>query len=178
MRPNIFNRIVASLFLLVFLASIFYLTSVIVRIPSIGAVLLEESGHRYFVKSIEPAGQAEVKGIKIGDQVLEVDGKPVQEFENVKKYNSIEYADYVLVLHNDNVAQKIEFPKGWTGDHSLWELLIQLYIPGVSLIIFCAFSGFLYAKRRNDKAAIFLILFFISIGLSYYSSAADRKSVV
>ncbi|WP_054026667.1 ATP-binding protein [Bacillus sp. FJAT-28004] len=176
MRPNLFNRIVAILFLLVLLASVLYLTSVIVRIPSIGAVLVEEPGHRYFVKSIEPAGQADVKGIEIGDQILEVNGNSVQDFEYVKKYNSIESADYVLVLHKDKVTQKIEFPKGWTGDHSLWELLIQLYIPGVSLIIFCAFSGFLYAKRRNDKAVIILILFFISIGLSYYSSAASSRS--
>ncbi|MGO4348271.1 ATP-binding protein [Paenibacillus sp. MCAF9] len=176
MRPNLFNRIVAILFLFVLLGSVLYLTSVIVRIPSIGAVLVEEPGNRYFVKSIEPAGQADVKGIEIGDQILEINGNSVQEFEYVKKYNSIESADYVLVLHKDKVTQKIEFPKGWTGDHSLWELLIQLYIPGVSLIIFCAFSGFLYAKRRNDKAVIILILFFISIGLSYYSSAASSRS--
>ncbi len=176
MKLTLLNRIIATLFLAVFLTSLFYLTSVIVRIPSIGAVLIKESGDRYMVKSIEPAGQAELKGIQIGDQILEVNGKPVREFRNVKKYNSIEYADHVLILHKDNVQQKIAFPKGWTGDHSLWELLIQLYIPGISLVIFCAFSGFLYVKRRNDKAAIMLILFFISIGISYYSSAASYRS--
>ncbi len=176
MRPTRLNRFISILFLLVLLASLFYLTAVIVRVPSIGAVLIEEPSDRFYVKSLEAAGQAEVKGIRVGDQILEVNGKPVGEFENVRKYNSIEYADNVLVLHRDNVEQVIYFPKGWTGDHSLWELLIQLFIPGISLVIFCAFSGFLYVKRRHDKAAVMLILFFVSIGICYYSSAASNRS--
>ncbi|WP_419871661.1 ATP-binding protein [Candidatus Pristimantibacillus sp. PTI5] len=176
MKPTLLNRIIVILFLAVFLSSLLYLTSVIVRIPSIGAVLIKDSSDRYIVKSIEPAGQAEVRGIRVGDQILEINGNPVEEFRNVEKYNSIEYADNVLILHKDNVQQEIAFPKGWTGDHSLWELLIQLYIPGISLVIFCAFSGFLYVKRRNDRAVIMLILFFISIGISYYSSAASYRS--
>ncbi|OBZ08666.1 ATP-binding protein [Bacillus sp. FJAT-26390] len=176
MRPTFLNRIVAILFLAVLLSSVVYLTSVIATIPSIGAILINDSSDNYIVKSIEPAGQAEVKGIRVGDRILEVNGEPVNEFRNVKKYNSIEYADNVLVLHKDNSQQEITFPKGWTGEHSLWELFIQLYIPGISLIIFCAFSGFLYVKRRNDRAAIMLILFFISIGISYYSSAASYRS--
>ncbi|WP_424767973.1 ATP-binding protein [Paenibacillus sp. sgz302251] len=176
MKTSPLNRTLAILFLVAFLAILLYLTAVIVRIPSIGAVLLEASGERYFVKSLEPAGQAQIKGIRVGDEILEVNGRPVSDFENVKKYNSIEYADTVLVLHRDNVKQEIAFPKGWTGDHSFFELFIQLYIPGISLVIFCAFSGFLYEKRSHDKAAILLILFFISIGLSYYSSAASSRS--
>ncbi|WP_139992759.1 ATP-binding protein [Paenibacillus paridis] len=176
MKPTVLNRMIAILFLAIFLASLLYLTSVIVRVPSIGAVLIQDTDDRYIVKSIEPAGQAEVKGIRVGDQILEVNGQPVEEFRNVKKYNSIENADNVLLLHKDNVQQAISFPKGWTGDHSLWELLLQLYIPGISLVIFCAFSAFLYVKRRNDKSVIMLILFFISIGISYYSSAASYRS--
>lgn len=176
MKPTFFSRIIAILFLAVLLSSVVYLTSVIATIPSIGAILINDPNDHYIVKSIEPAGQAEVKGIRVGDRILEVDGRPVEDFRNVKKYNSIEYADNVLLLHKDNTRQLIYFPKGWTGEHSLWELLIQLYIPGISLIIFCAFSGFLYVKRKNDKAAIMLILFFISIGISYYSSAASYRS--
>ncbi|RCW44294.1 ATP-binding protein [Paenibacillus prosopidis] len=175
MRSTLSNRILLILFLAVLAASLLYLTAVIVRIPTIGAVLSKEPDNRYIVKSIEPAGQAELKGIRVGDQILEVNDRPVDEFQNVLKYNSIEYADHVLVLHKDKVQQLISFPKGWSGEHSVWELMIQLYIPGISLVIFCAFSGFLYAKRRNDKAAIMLILFFISIGISYYSSAASYR---
>lgn len=175
MRSSLLNRILLILFLAVLASSLLYLTAVIARVPTIGAVLSKEPGDRYFVKSVEPAGQAEVRGIQVGDQILEVNDQPVNEFENVLKYNSIEYADHVLVLHKDNVQQLIAFPKGWSGEHSIWELMLQLYIPGISLVIFCAFSGFLYVKRRNDKAAIMLILFFISIGISYYSSAASYR---
>ncbi|MCA0756695.1 PDZ domain-containing protein [Paenibacillus sp. N4] len=176
MRATLLNRFITILFLVLFLSTLVYLTAVIVRIPSIGAVLVKGPEEQYFVKSVEPAGQAVIKGIRPGDQILEVNGKPVSEFENVIKYNTIEYADHVLLLHKNNERQEIYFPKGWTGEHSLWELLLQLYIPGISLVIFCAFSAFLYVKRRNDKAVIILILFFISIGISYYSSAASYRS--
>lgn len=175
MRTTLLNRIIVILFLAVFVSLLFYLTAVTVRIPTIGAVLENRPNQSYFVKSIEPAGQAEVRGILVGDQILQVNNEPVTEFKNVLKYNSIEYADSVLVLHKNSTQQHISFPKGWSGEHSVWELMLQLYIPGISLVIFCAFSGFLYVKRRNDKAAILLILFFLSIGLSYYSSAASYR---
>jgi two-component system sensor histidine kinase ComP len=176
MKPTLLNRSITFLFLAVFLLTVFYITSVIIRIPSIGAVLTIDAGGNYYVKSIEPAGQATMKGIRAGDQLLEVNGKPANEFHNVLRYNTIEYADNVLVRHKNNEEQLFDFQKGWNGEHSLWELTLQLYIPGISLVIFFAFSAFLFIKRRYDKSVLLLIVFFISIGISYYSSAASYRS--
>jgi Signal transduction histidine kinase len=173
MKPTIWNRSLVILFLLSFVTCVVYLTVTIVRVPAIGAVLtLDRDGH-YYVHSFEPAGQAQIRGIQIGDRILEVNGNPVHEFDNVIKYHALESADSVLVLHRNQSTELIEFSQAWSSDRSLPELMIQLYIPGISLIVFCAFSGFLFHKKKSDPAAMMLILFFISIGLSYYSSSAS-----
>lgn len=56
------------------------------------------------------------------------------------------------------------------------EWLMHLYIPGIPLLIFITFSFLLYMKRKHDPAAIMLIYFFFSIGMSYYSSTASHLS--
>lgn len=170
------NRILAILFVIAFAAILFYLTVVIVRIPSIGALLTKEADDVYVVRSVEPAGEAVISGIRPGDRIVEVNGEPAHLYDNVLKYNSLEAADNVLVDHRDGTSALIHFAKGWTNEHSTSELLLQLYIPGISLLIFFAFSGFLYVKRKNDPAVLMLILFFMSIGICYYSSAASSRS--
>lgn len=176
MRPTLTNRISAILFITTFIIMLFYLTFVIVRIPSIGAVLEKVSDNTYIVRSVEPAGQAKIMGIAAGDRVIDVNGHPAQNYSNVAKYNSLEYADTVTIEHADGIQEVIQFSKGWSGEHSTMELLLQVYIPGISLLIFSAFSAFLYVKRKDDQAAIMLILFFMSIGICYYSSAASHRS--
>lgn len=173
MKSTRLNKIIVILFLFLVAATVTYLTAVILQTPSIGVVLDKQGSELYVVDSIEPAGQGYMMKMHIGDRVVEVNGAPAHLYHYVTKYLSIEYADNVLLEKADGEQVFIEFSKLWSGEHSMPELLVQLYIPGISLILFFAFSVFLYMKRRNDPAAITLILFFISIGISYFSSAAS-----
>jgi two-component system sensor histidine kinase ComP len=176
MKSYIPNRVIFLLFLLVLITILSYLTIIIVREPFIGAEVVKNDDGQFVVKLVEPAGQAVFKGIRAGDLIMEVNGDPAGQYKNVIKFNSIEMADTVIVKHLDGNVQRMTFTGGWTGDHSNWELLIQLYIPLISFLLFSALSIFLYMKRRNDGAALMLILFFVVIGLSYYSSAASYRS--
>lgn len=169
-------RISAPLFLAAFLVILLYLTFTIIKEPFIGVELVEGSKGEYFVKALEPAGQAVSKGILVGDKIITVNGAPAGDYSNVKKFFSIEKSSAVLVEHSSKEQQLIVFNRGWYGDHSSWELFIQLYIPLISLILFAGFSSFLYSKRKNDNAALMLMLFFATIGLCYYSSAASYRS--
>lgn len=173
MKSNPMNRLTALLFLLLFVATTVYLTAVIIRVPSIGTYVVPENNGGFFVVSVAPGGQAKMKGLMVGDQVLEINGEPADRFPNLLKYDSLEDADNVLIQRKDGTRELITFAKAWSGEHTALELLLQLYIPGISLFVFCAFSAFLYVKRSQDPAAIMLILFFSSIGISYYSSSAS-----
>lgn len=176
METNNRNRTLLLLFLIVLLTLLTYLTITIVREPFIGAEILHTDNGEYVVKLVEPAGQAVIKGIRPGDRIVMVNGKPAGQYENAIKFNSIEMANSVVVMHLDGIEERITFMGGWSGDHTGWEMLIQLYIPLISFVIFSALSIFLYLKRKNDAAALMLMLFFVAIGLSYYSSAASYRS--
>ncbi|MDQ6420099.1 ATP-binding protein [Paenibacillus sp. LHD-117] len=173
MKSTPIKRLTAFLFLCLFASLIVYLTAVIIRVPSIGAYVVPQNNAGFFVVSTAPAGQAKMKGLQVGDQIVEINGKPAGQFPNLSKYDSIEEADDILVMRRGGSTELITFAKAWSGEHTAIELLLQLYVPGISLFVFSAFSAFLYVKRKNDPAAIMLILFFTSIGISYYSSAAS-----
>lgn len=176
MKTNIRNRAAFLLILLAILTVISYITVIIVREPFIGAEVYQSDKGEYVVKLVEPAGQAIIKGIKAGDIILTINGVPAAQYQDANKFNWIEKAETVLVKHSDGTKRFIKFVRGWNGDHSSWEMFIQLYVPLTSFLIFSALSLLLYMKRRNDKAALMLISFFVFIGLSYYSSGATYRS--
>lgn len=176
MKSSLVSRMFLPVFLIILITIFAYLTIIIVDKPFIGADIIKSDSGDYVVKIVEPAGQAVIKGIRPGDKVLMVNGEPAGQYENTDKFNSIEMANSVLVRHSNGTEQLITFTGGWSGDHTGLELLIQLYIPLASFVLFSALSFFLYFKSKNDPAAIMLVLFFIIIGLSYYSSAASYRS--
>ncbi|ACS99710.1 PDZ domain-containing protein [Paenibacillus sp. JDR-2] len=112
-RPTL--RISAPLFLITFLVILLYLTLTIIKEPFIGVELVEGSKGDYFVKALEPAGQAISKGILVGDKILSVNDAPAGQYSNVKKFFSIEKSDSVLVEHSNKDQQLIEFNRGWYG---------------------------------------------------------------
>ncbi|MDQ0063526.1 ATP-binding protein [Paenibacillus harenae] len=176
MSTNTRNRAAFLLLLVAILTILTYITVIIVREPFIGAEVFRNEAGEYVVKLVEPAGQAQIKGIRAGDVILTVNGVPAAHYQNANKFNWIEKAEDVSIRHSDGTMQSITFTRGWDGDHSSWEMLIQLYVPLTSFLIFSALSLLLYMKRRNDKAALMLISFFVIIGLSYYCSAATYRS--
>lgn len=166
----------AILSLIILIWIVIYLTVVIVKVPTIGVDLYKDRSGHYIVANVDQGSRADFLGIRNNDLILKVNNEDVNEFKNVRKYAYIEGADSVFVKHQDGREQLIDFKSHWSGNHSNWDLLIQLYTPGASLFVFSAFSVFLYGKRKNDKAALLLIAFFLSIGLSYYSSSASIRA--
>lgn len=169
-----------TLLLFLFLSGLFallgYLTMVIISDPFIGVVTVKNSQGEYLVESLQPAGQAVLKGIHVGDVIEEVNGKPADQNVNIIKFSSVERVESIVVGGKTGESRKVTFNRGWNGDHTGLELLIQLYLPWASLLLFLGLSSFLYKKRKNDSAAIMLILFFLAIGLSYFSSAAAYRN--
>jgi len=162
--------------LLAIIAIVLYLVNVVVSQPFIGAEIVQTKDGNYEVKQIEPAGQALIKGIQQGDRVLLVNGQPAGLYKNVIKFGTVEMAETIRIERPNGVQEDIQFTGGWSGDHSNWEKLIQLYIPLASFVLFFSLSIFLYMQRRNDRAALMLMLFFVAIGLSYFSSVASYRS--
>ncbi|WP_338552942.1 ATP-binding protein [Paenibacillus sp. KS-LC4] len=170
------RKLLVSFFLSGLFALLCYLTIVIINDPFIGAVTVKNDQGQYLIESLEPAGQAVIKGLNVGDIVQQVNGQPTDQNRNIIKFSTIERVDSVQVLNAGGELRLVTFNRGWNGDHTGIELLLQLYIPWGSLLLFLGLSTFLYKKREHDTAAIMLILFFTAIGISYFASVAAYRS--
>lgn len=170
------RKLLVFFFLSGLFALLGYLTIVIINDPFIGAVTVKNDQGQYLIDSLEPAGQAVIKGLNIGDVVQQVNGQPTDQNLNIIKFSTIERVDSVQVVNAGGDLKLVTFNRGWNGDHTGIELLFQLYIPWGSLLLFLGLSSFLYRKRKNDMAAIMLILFFMAIGISYFASVAAYRS--
>lgn len=160
-------KIIAGLSIFVLMAT--YLTYVILSRPVIGIDVKLTPQGSVTVTSVAAGSWSEHK-IHPGDTVLQANGEDPLLLETIRKYNSIENVDSLVIQHTEldgnPVTSSLEVEPGLSAH----ELIFRLVIPGISLLLLFGFSVYVYRKKRNDRAALQLILFFLSIGLSYFSS--------
>jgi two-component system sensor histidine kinase ComP len=149
-----------------------YLAGVIINQRDMGIDVAPNADGRMAVTAIEPDSWA--KGIiKPGDIVVNVDGADPLQSEAIRTYGVIVGADHIEIERQapDGSSYTMTLPV----DHgvSAYGALFYLVIPGLSLVLLLIFSVYVYKKEKEDRAAKLLILFFLSIGLSYFSSAAS-----
>ncbi|MBY9077982.1 sensor histidine kinase [Paenibacillus sp. HN-1] len=152
-----------------FILLVGYLAFVILSRPIIG-IDVELTPHGTVIVTKVEAGSWSEHKTRPGDTVLEADGADPRLLETIRKYNSIENVHSLVIeqsdLNGDRVTSRLEVKQ----ELSAHELVFRLLIPGISLLLLFGFSVYVYRKKRNDRAALQLILFFLSIGLSYFSS--------
>ncbi|BFH60192.1 sensor histidine kinase [Paenibacillus azoreducens] len=157
---------------MVLLALVAYLANVIINQRDMGIGVTLNSDNQVVITSLETDGWGQ-EVLEPGDIVLKVDGSNPLQTEMVRQYGVIESADNITVnrIGSDGTLRTLWFPV--THGASAHGVLFYLVIPGASLLLLLVFSGYVYWKEKNDHAAQMLILFFLSIGLSYFSSAAS-----
>ncbi|NUU59125.1 sensor histidine kinase [Paenibacillus agri] len=123
-----------------------------------------------------PVGYWGYGRILAGDIIEEIDGEPPEAFYSVKNYNVIEKASIIKLIRNqpDIPSQKITIivDKGVSSEN----LLLEFILPLSAVIVFAGFSIVVYHRKWEDKAAIYLILFFLSTGLAYLSSSSSGRA--
>lgn len=152
-----------------------YLSISILKFPIIGADVTTNSQGQYIVKDT-PEGYWCYGKLMVGDIIVEIDGKPAADFYSVKVYDVIEGASSILLSRPGNGSELLdiylEVDKGLTPD----ELVLQLVLPLTSILILSILSLIVYRHKKGDKAAIQLILFFMSIGIAYLSSFSSGRA--
>lgn len=152
-----------------FILIVGYLTFVMLSRPVIG-IDVELTPQGTFVVTKVAAGSWGQHKIRPGDTVLQADGADPRLLETIRKYKSIENVRSLVIERSgpdgNRVTERLEI----SPELSAHELVFRLIIPGISLLLLFGFSVYVYRKKRDDRAALQLILFFLSIGLSYFSS--------
>ncbi|WP_215180371.1 ATP-binding protein [Paenibacillus albidus] len=157
-------------FLFVLLLLVLYLSNVVLNHPKMGISVETDNLGQVRVSGIDKESWAGYD-LKPGDIITAING--AADFELVQKYNMVEQAETLDVLRKGEDGRYTTLHLTVKGGISNWNLILHLVFPGVSLLLFLVFCGYVYLRQREDRAAGMLILFFMSIGLSYFSSAAS-----
>jgi two-component system sensor histidine kinase ComP len=150
---------------------IIYLIHITLSFPYIG-IKVEPSPEKIWkIAEVDPISWANTQGIAAGDIVSLVNHKEPDLFPSLIKYHVIEEAASLEVIRNGN---KIDFTVSRMP--SLELTVYHTVIPVTLFIIFLVFSIFLYTRKREDRSARILILFFLAIGISYLSAGASARA--
>jgi two-component system sensor histidine kinase ComP len=153
----------------IFIISV-YLILIPLNIPYIGLTIEENAFGEWQVSKVDDIGWAHGKGIKVGDIVKLVNQIKPSNYSTVLQYSVIEQAKEIVTDRN---GQEIIY--NITNDLTSGQIVYHIFIPVFVFILSLIFSCFLYIKRREDKSALILILFFLTVGLSYLSAGASSR---
>ncbi|MGZ9583918.1 ATP-binding protein [Paenibacillus marinisediminis] len=170
------SQIKASLFITLLCCLIVYFFYITVAIPHLGIIVAPDEDGNYVVEVADPAGRADNAGITQGDIVLLIDGKPVQDNYSVRNFGAVEQAKEITIRQPDGTVTTVSFDWNWTRNISSDELVFQFIVPAMFLLVFVSMSIFLYRKGKRDRETLTLIMFFLTVGLTYYSSTASYRS--
>ncbi|MFF2019420.1 ATP-binding protein [Paenibacillus sp. NPDC058177] len=170
--PRLRTKLKLITFLLPLLLLVLYLSNVVLNQQKIGvSVRISDLGQ---VVVAEIDGDSWANGqLQQGDILTAINGEAAADYELVQKYKVIERAETLDVIRKGNEGEAARLHFIVEGRISNWSLILHLVFPSVSLLLFLVFSFQVYYRQKHDRAANILILFFLSTGLSYFSSTAS-----
>lgn len=152
-----------------------YISQSILQHRIIGTDVEKDVQGRY-VAADTPAGYWGYGKILPGDIIEEIDGDTASSFNSIKRFNVIEGASTISLIRNqpDGGQERIALvvAKGISTEN----LLLEFILPLCSVLLFAVFSLFVYQRKKEDKAATYLILFFLSTGFAYFSAASSGRA--
>ncbi|SDS65972.1 two-component system, NarL family, sensor histidine kinase ComP [Paenibacillaceae bacterium GAS479] len=150
-----------------------YLIRSIALFPLIGVDAHPVQGNQYRVDTIDPGFWAEGK-LQPGDLLVEVNGESPSESFVLRTFEYLEMASSIKIVR-ESAGESQELSFDIPSDLTRNELVFRLILPSLSMLVFASFAFFVYRRKKEDPAAIYLILFFLSIGLAYLSSFSSGK---
>lgn len=173
---RIFSAIKIPFFITLLILLLLYFCYFIISTPLIGIFIKQDSSGQYIVANVEKIGRAEREGIKPGDIVLSADGEHPSTLYSVRTFSVVEQVNEVTIQRADGKVYDYQFENNWLKNISSQELLFQFILPWMFLLVFAAMSVFIYRKGKKDRSSASLTLFFLSVGITYFSSIAAYRS--
>lgn len=151
-----------------------YFVFVIVKHPLLGIGVEQDEEGRYIVSSVARMHWGE-KHARIGDEIVWIDQLHPSKHHGVEQYGRVERAERLDILRVDENGERSQWRLVVDSQLPMSEMMFQLLLPGFVLLVFIGFSVFIYRRKKDDPAAVYLILFFILIGLSYLGGFASAR---
>ncbi|MEC0227307.1 sensor histidine kinase [Paenibacillus alba] len=134
--------------------------------PYIGIYLSLDEQEQWVINELNPESASAKIGIKVGDIVKEVDGKPPEEFYYVSRWGVIEQASTLLISrHGDEQEYKIN--KNSTTSYDMIPLLEEL----VCMLMVCLLT----MKLGSSPSARLLASVFLTMSIVFMSLGASIR---
>ena len=141
------------------------------KYPYIGIDVEEVSEGVIEVSSVDKNGWGFQHGLAAGDTVVKVNDKAAVEYFSIQRFDLIEQAEK-LVVERD--GQQIKYEISYERENK--QIVYQILFPLAYFLLCIGLSVFLFFNKGEEKRAAFLILFFITIGISALSGAASSRA--
>ncbi|MFC4098462.1 sensor histidine kinase [Paenibacillus xanthanilyticus] len=168
------SKFKASLFTLTILLLTVYLVLNIANNRVIGVGLQQLPDQQYRVTEADK-GFWGGDHVQVGDTVVSIDGQPPGESFFVRHYNRIEQAEEIRLMRPLPDGGQEAITLAVEDELPTRELVLHLIIPLSAMLLFSAFSVFVHLRKGPDRAAGYLIMFFMSIGLAYFSAFSSTR---
>lgn len=153
-----------------------YLTISIYTHPYLGVTVAENNQGQIIVSESSSQNYWGFGNIYTGDHIVEVNGQQAKDYYPIRMFDSLEQASSIVLdrAGPDGILKRITLDVNLQLSRE--ELLTHLILPWIALLMFSGLSIVVYRRKKSDPAAIQLILFFLSIGLAYFSSFSSGRA--
>lgn len=147
-----------------------YSTVVNIKYPLVG-LEVKKQDNVWVVDAIYNKGWAKDQPIDIGDIVTKVNGKNPGEHSTVILFNRVEKAESISVQKADQTVDQYTI----TYEKLDFQYILYLIIPLLFSFTTIFLSIFLFSKKKDEKSAIILIYFLLSLGMCYLCASTSAK---
>ncbi|QHE54078.1 ATP-binding protein [Pontibacillus sp. HMF3514] len=148
-----------------------YLVYVTMTQTYIGINLNQNQEGQWEVSAVDPIGWAGHHNIQRGEVLVEVNRKQPDEHRSIRRYGVIGDIEQLKTRKKGVESEYTTFPP--TNSDTL---LYHTIIPSIVFVILFALSSFIYARKKEDRTALILSLFFLNVGLGYLSAGASARA--
>lgn len=157
--------------LLTYILSGIYVFSIVLNSPLIG-IHVTHVNSDYVIKEIPYSNWAQKYNVTEGDIVLQINGIPIQQFNQLEFDPYIRSADTILIKSVDEEIREVpvqykDLPKQW---------IMQVLIPSIYYILSIITVLYLYIKKKSIPSIHLLIGFNLAFSLAYISSGASART--
>lgn len=171
---KVYKRKINVLFpILIALSLSVYFIIIIVKYPLIGLEVTEKD-EQWIIERIYQNGWAASQPIKEGDILKLIDKELPEKHPAVIGFNRVEMVKSMTIVDENLMQHYFVVSSSDLEDQYVHYLLLPLVFSTITLLL----STYLYIKAKKYDSAKILILFLLSIGLSYLSASVSTKADV
>ncbi|WP_273130369.1 histidine kinase [Bacillus weihaiensis] len=170
---KIFNNKTYQLFVILSIILSVYMTYLNIKFPYVGVNVQISEEDKIIINNIEPKSWAEKIGIKLGDEVIEVNGENPFKHRPLIDQNVVEQVNSFTLKRGEKVNEYSISNSTIFSTHGLLIIIIPFTV--LALCLFCSFYIYKSNKSVNLKSAYLLNLFLLIIAMAYISATGSSK---